>query len=219
MSKTIGIFQGKQTKLNKTILTILYDNGPLTAWQITGKIRSTRKVSLHATINKRIRALEKKGYVSKNEKIWYMTFKGILANLIIQKNPKPWSDKWTNICGNVSRSLEAQKSFNTNDNPLNNNPHAGHLNEEIGNMPTAALNEFGKIGSEEIKVGYESLKTFSEWVKLSNLVKKLVELGVINFDVISNSTLVKFIDSQLSDDPFFGLLDKGKIGDKEGEVL
>jgi hypothetical protein len=42
----IGIFKGKQATYNMQILNLLFDNGPLTAWQITGKMTTQGKVSL-----------------------------------------------------------------------------------------------------------------------------------------------------------------------------
>lgn len=101
MEELIGIFQGKQAKNNKLILKTLYSNGPLTAWGITKKIGNTEKTkpsrfkkqSLHAILTKRLRALEKKGYLLKDGKKWLLRFKGIIASLLIQENPKPWNDK------------------------------------------------------------------------------------------------------------------------------
>ena len=58
--KPLTIFSGKQSKYNNQILTMLYDNKPMTAWEITSKLTDTNKHSLHATLNKRLRVLEKK---------------------------------------------------------------------------------------------------------------------------------------------------------------
>jgi hypothetical protein len=77
--KTIGIFKGKQKDYNKATLTLLYDNGPLTAWELTSKMTKVGKQSLHATLNKRLRDLEKKEYLQKYDKKWHLRFKGILA--------------------------------------------------------------------------------------------------------------------------------------------
>ena len=97
MSKTIGILRGKQTKHNTEILQTLWTDQPLTAWELTGKIRSHGKVSLHATLNKRLRNLEKKGYVLKRGKKWILNFKGMIAYLIIEQKPKPLSSKFVNL--------------------------------------------------------------------------------------------------------------------------
>jgi hypothetical protein len=84
----------------------LWDNGPLTAWKITGKIQSYGKQSLHATLNKRLRDLEKKGYLQREGRFWLLHFKGIIANLLIQDTPKPWSNKWTEIINKYVKLLE-----------------------------------------------------------------------------------------------------------------
>jgi hypothetical protein len=97
----IGIFRGKQEKHNKQVLTLLYDNGPLTAWEITGKIQNYGKQSLHATLNKRLRDLEKKNYVQRGGKKWFLGFKGFIAVLMIQPKPKVWSTKWTQLIENT----------------------------------------------------------------------------------------------------------------------
>jgi hypothetical protein len=109
-TKLIGIFQGKQAKHNIQILNILYDNGPLTAWEITGKIRSTGKISLHATLNKRLRSLEKKGYLNKARKKWCLRFKGIIAAILIQKNPRPFGTKWSDLVEYFAKEVEEHYS-------------------------------------------------------------------------------------------------------------
>lgn len=97
MSKTIGILKGKQAKWNQPIIKWLWTNQPLTAWQLTGKIRSSGKVSLHATLNKSLRRLEKKGYVLRKGKLWILDFKGMITYLIIQPNPKPLSPEFVKM--------------------------------------------------------------------------------------------------------------------------
>lgn len=165
-SKTIGIFQGKQAKWNEAILVTLYDYGPLTAWQITGKLTKHGKVSLHATLNKRLRDLEKKGYVFRQYKIWYLNFKGIITNLIIQSKPRIWSEKWTEI---------AEKRI----------------------KPRMQLMKFTK---EFYDVGMATLKDFNAWVKLSRVAKRLLEEGVINLDVIKQTTLIGLLCMQTAED-------------------
>ena len=78
-------------------MTLLYDNEPLSAWELTAKIRKVGRQSLHATLNKRLRNLEKKGYVRRKERKWYLRFKGIIAVLLIQPEPKMWNPKWTEL--------------------------------------------------------------------------------------------------------------------------
>jgi hypothetical protein len=83
----------------------LYDFGPLTAWELTAKIRKVGRQSLHATLNKRLRNLEKKGYVRREERKWYLRFKGFLAVMVIQPKPKMWSPKWKEIYENKARTI------------------------------------------------------------------------------------------------------------------
>lgn len=113
MSEHIGIFQGKQERHNKSILTTLYDNGPLSIWEITKKIvnptgtDSDYKTNiLHKTLSKRIRDLEKKGYVAKQKASskWVLNFKGLIVCLILQSTPRPLGAKW----GDLSEQLNGQ---------------------------------------------------------------------------------------------------------------
>ncbi len=99
-------FTGKQKDYNERLLTLLYDDEPLTAWQLTAKIRKTGRQSLHATLNKRLRELEKKGYVQKMQRKWVLRFKGIIAVLIILKKPRPWNPKWTELFTKVVNAAE-----------------------------------------------------------------------------------------------------------------
>ena len=184
--KLIGIFQGKQAKHNIQILNILFDNGPLTAWEITGKIQTVGRISLHATLNKRLRSLEKKGYLRKAGKKWLLQFKGIIAGLLIQKTPKPLSSKWTELIDNYAESIQK---------------HSGaflgatiRVNETIIN-PVEAIDQTRKM-----------LKTFEDWVELSDYVKGLMQTGVINFDVISNQTLLAVILSEASNEQLQALM-------------
>lgn len=140
MSKTIGIFQGKQAKHNKDIIKYLYEYGPFTAWGLTGKLQSPfskdesyrTKPGLHATLNKRLRDLEKKGYVLKSGKLWAPNFKGYIAYLILEPEPKTPSEKLH---------------------------------------------------------GTDFVKDRVNLARLASIAKKLIEEGVINFDVIKNKTL------------------------------
>jgi hypothetical protein len=171
MSKTIGIFQGKQAKWNILILQTLYDNGPLTAWGIVGIVHSKGrkdldyqgKVSLHATFNKSLRRLEKKGYTLKNKKQWALNFKGLLANII--QNPRPWSEKWTQEANRVFKTLGVSANFNL-----------------------------------------EDFRSQKKWTRLAALAKKLMEEGVINFDIIKNKTLMTLLMAQDRDDALDKLL-------------
>ena len=174
--KLIGIFQGKQAKHNIQILSILYDNGPLTAWEITGKIQKVGRISLHATLNKRLRSLEKKEYLNKAGKKWCLRFKGIIAAVLIQKTPKPLSDKWTELVDFFAKYSE----------------------EHFSAFSKVTIQANGVIFHpfEAIKKTGHTLRTFDEWVTLSNYVKGLMQTGVINLDVISNETLFAVILSE-----------------------
>jgi hypothetical protein len=178
-TKLIGIFQGKQAKHNIQILTLLYDSGPLTAWEITGKIaRVGNRQSLHATFNKRLRSLEKKGYLKKAGKKWCLQFKGIIAAILIQKAPKPISNKWAEILGSFSQQIKE---------------HFSELSDMTVQASGVSYRPF-----EGIDKTVEMLNTFDDWITLSNFVKSLIQTGVVNFDVISNETLFTVILSEIS---------------------
>ena len=107
MKTQIGIFQGKGATNNKWLLETLYDNEPLTAWELTHKIqpKTGNRVSLHAIFNKSLRNLERKGYIKRVGTKWILQFKGIIAVLIIQPEPKPWNKKWTKFFENYVKPL------------------------------------------------------------------------------------------------------------------
>ena len=108
----IGIFQGKQAKNNKFLLETLYNTGPLTAWELTTFVRANNRASIRAIFSKRLHMLAKKGYVQKGRKKWVLQFKGIIAVLITQEQPKPWNEKWTEIFENYIKPLrEAPKRY------------------------------------------------------------------------------------------------------------
>jgi len=177
-TKLIGIFRGKQAKHNTQILSILYDNGPLTAWEITGKIRQVGRVSLHATLNKRLRSLEKKGYLDKAGKKWCLRFKGIIAAVLIQKTPRPLSNKWTELVDFFAKHFEEHSST------------LSRMTIQVNGVIFHPL--------EAIKRTGQTLRTFDDWIALSNYVNGLMQKGVINLDVISNETLLAVILTELS---------------------
>jgi DNA-binding HxlR family transcriptional regulator len=167
MMKMIGIFTGKQRDYNIQVLTLLYDNEPMSDWKLTAKVRSDKeRRSLHPTINKRLRELEKKGYVRRKDKKWYLLLKGILAVLLIQKKPKAWNPKWKEI---FEKEIEAGEKESV---PL--------------------LRKFG-ISEENIHPIMKGLgltfDNFDSWVEFSKKVKALMEIGMINFDVAKVSTM------------------------------
>jgi hypothetical protein len=167
--KTLKVFSGKQKDYNLKALTLLYDNGPLTAWKLTAKIPCARggRQSLHATLNKRLRQLEKKGYVRRENKKWYIGFKGIIAVLLIQKTPKKWNPEWKEVFDKRARIIEKESA------PF--------------------LTKYG-IPKVDIHSGLEhiglTLDDFDAWVGLSKTAKSLIENGMMDFDVIKESTLM-----------------------------
>jgi len=171
MKIPIGIFKGKQAKNNKYLLETLYNTGPLTAWELTKTVRENNRMSLHAIFTKRLRKLEKKGYVQKAGKKWVLHFKGIIAVLIILPEPKPWNEKWTNIFENYTK-------------PLAESPKKYTLNED--GKEIANLNDFA-IKTPIVANDFERLEILAEYVK------KLINKGLINMDVIKNESLLSLI--------------------------
>jgi hypothetical protein len=169
---TIGIFTGKQKEHNVQSLTLLYNNGPLTAWELTAKIarKKYEKQSLHATLNKRLRDLEKKGYLQRIDKKWHLRFKGIIAVLLIQPKPKIWHEKWKEIFQKKAEIIEK---------------YSEPFLKEFGKDKEELHNAFRHLGF--------CLDDFNEWVNLSNKTKQLMEKGVINFDIIKEETLLGII--------------------------
>lgn len=163
----IGIFTGKQKEYNAKVLTLLYDSEPLSAWELTAKIRKVGRQSLHATLNKRLRSLEDKGYVLRRERKWHLRFKGILAVLLIQSEPKMWNPKWTEIF------------------------------EENAKIAAEHTDPIFKLDKATIQDGLKSLglclDDFNEWLNVSKKVKELIEDGVINFDLIKEGDLLALI--------------------------
>lgn len=186
MKTTIGIFQGKQAENNKYLLKKLYDNGPLSAWGlIPSKTPKGGKPSLHAIYNKRLHLLAKKGYVEKEGKVWILTFKGVIACLIIQDKPEIWSSKWTERINQHVKILEEKSK-----------PYLG-VSIKLNDKSVEIADSLGII-----QRGIKSFDSFERWVLLSNEVKRLIDAGVVNFDVIKNKTLMLLIVSQASHDTF-----------------
>jgi hypothetical protein len=167
MINKIGIFTGKQKEYNTKVLTLLYDNEPLSAWKLTAKIRKIGRNSLHATLNKRLRSLEEKGYVRRKERKWHLRFKGIISVLLIQHEPKMWNSKWTEIF------------------------------EENAKITAEYSKPILKVDKATIQDGIKSLglclDDFNAWVNISKKVKELIEDGVINFDLIKEEDLLAII--------------------------
>jgi hypothetical protein len=172
--ETIGIFQGKQKKHNIAALTLLYDNGPLTAWEMTSKITEIGKQSLHSTLNKRLRILEKKDYLCREESKWHLTFKGIIAALLIDQEPRRWNPIWTKIFENQVQKVENSQIFN----------------KELG-LASEKIHDYLKF------LGF-CPEDFNTWIEFSKKVKSLMSKGVINFDLIKGQTLLSLIIMELN---------------------
>jgi hypothetical protein len=167
---TLGIFTGRQKDYNVKLLTLLYDNGPLTAWELTSKLTNVGKVSLHATLNKRLRDLEKKGYLHRVDTKWHLGFKGIIASLIIQPEPKIWNPQWKDIFEAKAKKIEETSPT-----------YLAKLGVKKENVHSA-LRQMGLC-----------LDDFEAWVGLSNKVKNMTENGIINLDLIKETTLLGLI--------------------------
>ena len=164
--ETLRIFKGKQKDYNVAVLTLLYDNGPLSAWELTAKMTKTGRQSLHATLNKRLRALEAKFYVRREDKKWILRLKGFIAVLLIQKEPKMWNPIWKKIFDNKAKIIEETSE------PLLK--RYGMTKENIRAMRK--------------RVGL-SLDNLDAWVGLSKKAKSLIENGMLDFDIIKEETL------------------------------
>jgi hypothetical protein len=153
----------------------------LTAWEITGKLQIVGKQSLHATLNKRLRSLEKKKYLSKKGRKWFLQFKGFIAGLLLQKTQKPLSDKWIEVLDEFADFARKHSG-----------PFLGatiRVNDAIINPPEII---------DETRKNLRELNTTEVWMEISNYAKKLMETGVINIDLISNQTLLAMILSESS---------------------
>lgn len=158
---------GKQKDYNILLLTLLYDNGPLTAWELTAKVRNVGRQSLHSTFNKRLRNLEKKGYLRRKVRKWLLTFKGIIAVLLIKPEPEMWNPKWTELFKKSAKNIEDYAT------PI------------LGMDKVTVQDALKSLGLY--------LDDFNAWVNLSKKVKKLMENGVINLDIIKEETLLGII--------------------------
>jgi DNA-binding PadR family transcriptional regulator len=182
MKTTIGILQGKQAKNNKLLLKTLYDNGPLSAWEMTriiGRIDFSNRHSQHATYNKRLRILEKKGYVQKAGRKWVLHFKGFIAVLLIQSQPKPWNEEWNQIFENYTKPLREipSKKYGITEN-----------GKEILNLTRFVI----QVSN--------NLRRFEDVVALSKKIKTLMDEGFVNLDVIKNKSLLSLIITEFSEE-------------------
>lgn len=161
----LGIFQGKQKDHNIQALTILFDNGPLTAWGIVNNIPTKSKHSLHATLNKSLRKLQEKGYLKKDDKVWILTFKGIVAVLLTQKKPRMWNLQWKERFERNAKKIEFES-------------------KQVLGLPKQDIEKY-------IKFSGLALDDFDTWVSFANVVRD--KLDWVNFDKIKESTLLALI--------------------------
>ncbi len=105
---TIGIFKGKEKIHNEQVLTLLYENEPLSTNELAHELSNVgKRKSLNSTLSKSIPKLETKGYVHKKDDAkWYLKLKGFIAVILIQQEPKKWNDKWTTIFMNTLKTNE-----------------------------------------------------------------------------------------------------------------
>jgi len=173
MVNNFNLFSGKEKEHNERILTLLYNKGALSSWDIAKlypKTKTNKKIhALNSTLNKRLRDLEKKHYLkkAKNSSKYVFRFKGIIAALIIQKQPKLWNDLWIQYFEPTAKEQEEKiqtqiKTFDVK------------IQEEIMSIVRAInLNP----------------NSFSTMVNYSERVKDLITKGIINFDIIDANDL------------------------------
>jgi len=171
--KPVSVFNGKKKEHSEKVLTLLYDYGPMSAWEMAARLtRVGGRISLHATLNKRLRALEDNGYVERINKKWYLLFKGILAVLLIQKKPKVWNPIWKEIFDDKTKIIEQ------------------HLAPIFGTKEKNIHNTMKTLGL--------SLDDFDALVSLSNRIKTFMENG-IDFDTVKIETLLSLVALEYTD--------------------
>ncbi|TRO47903.1 hypothetical protein E2P60_02125 [Candidatus Bathyarchaeota archaeon] len=178
--KPVKIFKGKREKYDTAILTLLYKNGPLTAWHLAGKMAYTgQQISLHATLTKRLRSLEKEEFILKKGKNWQLRFKGILAVLLLQRRPEIWNSKWTEIWKNEIKIVEE--------------------NQQIPSIYKDNLQDILK------SLGLD-FDDFTTWINLSKKAKELLEKKNINFNLNEQTILAIIILQTKSHEQLLELL-------------
>lgn len=97
-SGRISVFKGREAKLNYAIFHILAIKGSLTIYDIQKEVKTRKKLRhlRYATVNKRVRSLEKSGYIKKigakktkagfEASIYELTVRAYLAVLLSQIN-------------------------------------------------------------------------------------------------------------------------------------
>jgi len=138
---------------------------------MTAKLTNIGKNSLHSTLNKRLRLLEKKGYVKREDRKWFLKYKGIIANLLIQPKQKIWNPIWKDIFEQKMKILE-KFSEKVLDEDQRKDVHEG------------------------LKYSSFLLDDFNAWINYSTLVKNLSKNGIINLDLIRDETLLSILISE-----------------------
>jgi hypothetical protein len=124
--------------------------------------------------------LEKKDYVEKatNSK-WVLKFKGIIACLIIQEEPKAWNEKWSMMFERfVQPIIDSPKSYSITEDGKEICELKGYLEKLLVN-----------------------LKNFEGWAVLANTLNKFIEKGFMkNLDIISTEDLAMLIVTKIAFD-------------------
>ena len=94
----LSVFKGREAKLNRAIFWILALESPLNIYEICQKIRTQRslKYTKYSVVNRRVRILEKLGYIEKagpkktragfEAQLYQITFRTYLAIIMNQTN-------------------------------------------------------------------------------------------------------------------------------------
>ena len=128
--------------------------------------------SLNSIFNKRLRDLEKKGYVQKATSKWSLQFKGIIAGLIIQEEPKAWNEQWSML---FERLVE----------PIIDSPKSYSIMSD--GKKVCELKDYLK----KIK---ETLTNFDNWAVLSNIIREIIERSYIkNLDTMNDQEFIMLI--------------------------
>ena len=104
----IAVFRGREARLNKVIFWVLAQRSPLTIYDVWRKLRTQRDFAYmpYNTVNRRVRALEERGYVEKSgerktktgfaAKLYQLTTRAYLAMLLNRINLDDFVEKAPN---------------------------------------------------------------------------------------------------------------------------
>ncbi len=135
--------------------------------------------SIHSIFNKRLRNLEKKGYAKRVNHKWGLQFKGIIACLIIQEEPKAWNEKWSMLFEKlVEPIIDSPKSYSIMADGKKICELKGYLKELL-----------------------VTLNNFENWADLSNIITEIIERSYIkNLDTISNDEFLMLTATKIAFD-------------------